>query len=101
MSTSSRNYTLPAFLIIAILTSLSFVWVRHVNSAQQNFTLESPRLQGDKIKMKVGEPEVDITIRITDPALGTDIRQVNYTPSNDYLEITPTETGVKLKALKS
>ena len=98
VSTSfSKRLSYPRILVLAIFAFISF---RHSSLAQTSFTLTSPHMQNNRLTMRVNDEE-EVAITITDPALGTDIRQVKYPESNDVLRITETATGVKLKALKS
>jgi len=100
MSLNVRRNRFSSTSLSLILTVVALVCVRHVGSEQTTFTLSSPRMQNNHLTMRVGDEE-EIATTITDPALGTDIRQIRHPDSNDVLEISETITGVKLKALKS
>lgn len=101
MAVFSRRYALAPSLALLILTVVTIVFVRPVSSAQDDFTLSSPRLQAGKLTMKVDE-EVDVAIAFTTtPEPGTEITQVEPPATDEFIQITPTASGVKLKALKS
>lgn len=95
----SRRQALFTLVAIVILVTLAFTNARRASSAPEGFTLTSPHLQGNQLTMKVNDEE-EVTIAITDPTLGTDIKQVKHPETNDVLEITETATGVKLRARK-
>src|SRR6201988_3239925 len=87
------------YLFIGICVIAPFISVSHALSVQEKFSLTSPRLKNNQLTLKVDE-EVEIAIAITDSSLGSDIKQVKHPDSNDFLEITETATGVKLKGKK-
>jgi hypothetical protein len=87
------------FLLVGICVITPIISVSHALSVQEKFSLSSPRLINNQLTLKVDE-EVEIAIAITDASLGSDIKQVKHPDSNDFLEITETAMGVKLKGKK-
>jgi hypothetical protein len=97
----AHRRSLTLVVIFATLSCIFWLAVFHAEAAiQQNFRLTSPKLSGTQLTLRVGDVE-NVTISITNAALGTDIRQVKAPGSNSSVKIEPTDTGFKLTALQS
>lgn len=97
----AHRRSLTLVVIFATLACIFWLAVFHAEAAiQQNFRLTSPKLSGTQLTLRVGDAE-NVTVAITNAALGTDVRQVKAPGSNSFVKIEPTDTGFKLTALQS